>query len=313
VTGITKVRSDGYPQKKEAMMRAMIGMLVFGLSVIVGCGSQPPAKAPEPAPAKTTPSSSTKASSLPAFELQPKWASATGRDQYGFWADLKVDNVLQRMRFISSGTFQMGSPETEPSSGKDEVLHTVTLTQGFWLGDSEVTQNLWKCVMGENPANAIQDPTCPVDSVSWLDSQKFFQKLNLLKGGLYASLPTESQWEYACRSGTTAMFSGEPTSVSWSFKRRSFPVKMKPANAWGLHDMHGNVWEWCEDWYGPYPMGPVSDPIGATTGTLRVLRGGSWSDGYAFARSARRMKQVPSTKGQNAGLRISIPATRKDR
>lgn len=296
-------------------MRSMIGILAGGLSalLIVGCGSQSPAKSPEVSQAKSASTDHTTVSSIPVFDLQPKWASATGRDEHGAWADLKIENAVQRMRFISPGTFQMGSPETEPSSGKDEVLHTVNITQGFWLGDSEVTQHLWKVVMGDNPATAVDDPTCPVDMVSWLDCQKFFQKVNILKGGLYASFPTESQWEYACRSGTTAMFSGEPTTVSWSFKKRSFPVKMKPANAWGLHDMHGNVWEWCEDLYGPYPMGPVSDPIGATTGTLRVMRGGSWSDGYAFARAARRNKQVPSVKGQNAGLRIYIPATRKDR
>jgi formylglycine-generating enzyme required for sulfatase activity len=302
-------------------MRSKIGILTGTVLIagILGCGSKTPSQTHKSFEGKTVPQTDQKTDqkketpTAPAFDLHPKWASAAGRDSFGAWADITVENTVQRLRFIPPGTFRMGSPEKEPSSGKDEALHTVTISQGFWLGDSEVTQHLWKVVMGDNPAGSINDPTCPVDTVSWIDAEKFYRKLNILKGGLYASFPTESQWEYACRSGTTAMFSGEPSTMSWSYKRRSFPVKTKPANAWGLHDMHGNVWEWCEDLYGPYPVGPVTNPLGATTGTLRVMRGGSWQEGYAYARSARRGKQVPSSKGQNLGLRICIPATSNNR
>jgi formylglycine-generating enzyme required for sulfatase activity len=253
---------------------------------------------------------------------KPAWASATGDDPHGHWADLTVHGVTQRFRWIPPGTFTMGSPQTEKdATAKDdldprfianEVQHQVTLSQGFWLADSSCTQALWKSLMGINPATFLDHQDCPVDTVSWTDIQEFLPLLNASIAGGCFTLPTEAQREYACRAGTEGEFAGPSLDVlGWFFDNsegQTHPVKSKTPNAWGLYDMHGNVWEMCSDWYADYPPGPAIDPMGPPTGTERVRRGGCWSIESSFCRSAYRVGCSPNERSMFLGFRICAPA-----
>ena len=217
----------------------------------------------------------------------------------------------------------MGSPEGELGRGDDETQRRVTITQGFWLGKHEVTKSQWEAVTGSNPSRFRGDDL-PVVPVSWNEisgSGGFLERANCFAaGGVRFSLPTEAQWEYACRAGTTtALNSGkESTSVvgvcqnlnevAWYWMtsgNETHPGGLKKANAWGLHDMHGNVCEWCADWYGDYPSGPTADPLGPDSGTNRVYRGGNWNGVAVFCRSAWRSANAPSTTSLGIGLRLA--------
>ena len=216
-------------------------------------------------------------------------------------------------RYLPPGTFLMGSPIDEPGRNDDEVPHEVTLTKGFYIQVHQVTQKQWQVVMGHNPSSFLdQGENCPVDSVHWQDCQEFIQKLNSLGEGTYR-LPTEAEWEYACRAGsTTAIANGELITIScepdtnlealaWycgNSDRQTHSVALKDPNAWGLYDMHGNVAEWCQDWYGPYPEVPLSDPKGPPSGPGLVVRGGSWFNSAKNCRSAARFYWPPQARGQ---------------
>jgi len=251
------------------------------------------------------------------------WASEWGQDRFGLYMDLNYQGIRQRFRWIMPGTFQMGSPETEAERYNNETLHEVTLTQGFWLADSACTQALWTAVMGVNHSRIQEDPDLPVENVSWLDVQQFIEKLNTLFPDFHANLPTEAQWEYACRSGTQTPFSfGEnitPEQVNHDgnhpyaggekglYRGRTVPVKSLPPNPWGLFEMHGNVWEWCADWYaGEYPKQAITNPLGPDQGTSRVLRGGSWNDFGWHTRSAFRLRHVPVRNYGYFGFRLAL-------
>lgn len=251
----------------------------------------------------------------------PKWATEWGEDEYGLWIAFTLNGVYQSFRWIPPGTFLMGSPENEEQRYDDETQHQVTLMQGYWLADSTCTQALWEAVMGNNPANFKDDNNNPVEQVSWDDVQAFLQKLNGLIPGLDAALPTETQWEYACRAGTTTPFSfGKnitPEQVNYDgnnpyangkkglYRKKTVPVKSLPANPWGLYEMHGNVYEWCQDWYGDYPAEPVADPAGPETGSDRVLRGGSWLRSGWGVRSANRRRDAPADRSYFIGFRFA--------
>ncbi len=244
---------------------------------------------------------------------QPMWANHAGNDKYGRYADLIVEGVTQRFRWIEPGTFWMGSPESENGRRDNEVRHQVTLTNGFWLADTACTQALWKAVMDENPAHFQDNPNNPVEQVSWNDVQEFFlHRLNRMVSGLKARLPTEAEWEYSCRAGTTGAFNfmGELSlskvnyNGSWDREKialfakrtlqRSAPVKSYTPNHWGLYEMHGNVWEWCQDiWQEKLQDKPVKNPTYVSTDnrygyTKRVVRGGAWVDSGREIRSASR-------------------------
>jgi len=255
----------------------------------------------------------------------PVWAQDAGQDQYGRYADLLVKGVTQRFRWIEPGTFWMGSPASEPERNADrEVRHQVTLGKGFWLGDTACTQALWKAVMGNNPAIFKDSEINPVEEVSWDDTQEFFQTLNSMVSGLNARLPTEAQWEYACRAGTHTPFSfGDnitPEQVNYYgnypyangkkglYRQKTVPVKSLPANPWGLYEMHGNVWEWCQDaWQEKLPAEPVTDPEGSGgAGVLRVVRGGSWLNDGRSCRSAYRDWFVPDGRNVDLGFRLVL-------
>jgi formylglycine-generating enzyme required for sulfatase activity len=238
------------------------------------------------------------------------------------YADLEIKGVTQRFRWIAPGAFLMGSPEDEPERYSNETQHRVTLTQGYWLADSTCTQALWRAVMGSNPSRFQDDEQNPVEQVSWNDVQQFIDKLNGLIPNLNARLPTEAQWEYACRAGTTTPFSfGKnitPEQVNYDgnypyaggkaglYREKTVPVKSLPPNPWGLYEMHGNVWEWCNDWFGDYPSAPVIDPVGLSTGVYRVLRGGSWSLNGRRVRSAYRDRDEPVNCYYDIGFRLSL-------
>ena len=217
------------------------------------------------------------------------------------------------LRWCPADSFTMGSPAGEVGRDDDETQHRVTLTQGFWMGETEVTQGLWREVTGENPAYFKNGDDYPVESVSWNDCQKFLQALNSRypQEGLQWALPTEAQWEYACRAGTVGDFAGTGNlgTMGWHTSNsggKTHPVGQKEANAWGLYDMHGNVWEWCADWYGAYPSGSVEDPKGSSTGSARVDRGGSWGSSARYCRSSVRFSDGPGFRRDSLGLRVAL-------
>jgi len=219
---------------------------------------------------------------------------------------LKINGIEYFFRWCPPGTFKMGD---------EDKAHQVTLTHGFWMLETQVTQEMWEKVMGNNPSN-FKGAKLPVEQVSWNDSQEFITKLNaLLAGtpgapaGFKFSLPTEAQWEYACRAGTTTAYSFGDTLTQQQANfggYRTKEVGSYPANAWGLYDMHGNVYEWCQDLFCDYPSGAVTDPTGADRGSGRVIRGGSWYGNAQYCRSAYRDYCDPSNRYYNVGIRLSL-------
>jgi formylglycine-generating enzyme required for sulfatase activity len=210
--------------------------------------------------------------------------------------------------YIRPGTFMMGSPVTEQGRADDEQQHRVTLTKGYWLGKYEVAQQHWEALMGGNRSKS-KGGNLPVENVSWEDCQQFIKKLCEKEGvrdGTYR-LPTEAEWEYACRAGTMGPYAGDLEDMGWHGKNsgwKTHPLGQKKPNAWGLYDMHGNVWEWCADWFDAYPSAAVTDPSGPRSGSLRVLRGGGWSRPALAGRSAFRNRDKPSIYYDNLGLRL---------
>ena len=224
-------------------------------------------------------------------------------------------NVPLEMIYVASGSFDMGSPIEEIGRCDDELLHQVNLTRGFWLGKYPVTQRQWECVMGYNLSH-FKGFDNPVEMVSWNDCQKFIAKCNqeLQKEfGGEVRLPTEAEWEYACRAGSRGAYggTGKLDDMGWydntffGFGLKTKEVGLKSSNAWGFYDMHGNVWEWCQDWYGAYSTGEVTNPIGPASGDGRVLRGGGWCVGARSCRSAYRGWYRPGYPCNDSGFRLA--------
>ena len=257
-------------------------------------------------------------------DFPASWASGWGQDRYGLWQSFTVQGVIQVMRWIPSGKFKMGSPEKETDfRWADETQHDVTLSHGYWLADTACTQALWRAVLGETPS-LFEGDARPVKQVSWTDIRdRFLPTLNQLVPGLEAVLPSEAQWEYACRAGTQTPFSfGDTLNTDQAnydgnhaygkgekgvYRQHTVDVKALPANGWGLYQMHGNVWEWCADWLGDHPREAVTDPVGPPEGRvrLRVLRGGGWYDSGRFCRSADRFGREPDFRGVSIGFRLA--------
>jgi formylglycine-generating enzyme required for sulfatase activity len=319
-------------------------LIVLSVLVIAGCGSstRKSRKPAKPAPQSTEqadPESETapEPEAVPELEAAPEpeaqpatepapapdaAAPATepvkptvvlGQDNTGRVTDLTVGNAAQRFRWVNAGSFTMGSPMEDGSwRGADEAQHQVTLTKGFWLAETECTQALWLAVMGANPSQKA-DTRLPVDTVSWEQAQIFIQRLNNRFPGLKARLPTETEWEYACRAGSKGPFATakdeKAEALGWfapNAAGKVHPVRQKRANAWGFFDMHGNVAEWCLDGYALYPA-TATDPFG-TTNNAYVSRGGSWRDQWWKVRSAARQERVPTFCDNAQGFRLALAA-----
>jgi len=237
-----------------------------------------------------------------------------------------TNSIGMKLVLIPKGTFTMGSPIEEEGrfGGELDVQHEVTISKDYYLGVTEVTQGQYEKVMGTNPSyfkgNKVQGESSnhPVEQVSWEDAVEFCKKLSDLpeekKAGRVYRLPTEAEWEYACRAGSKTSYSFGSNSKSlgdyaWfvdNSGEHTHPVGEKKANAWGLYDMHGNAWEWCSDWHGAYPKGAVSDPSGPNGGKSRVIRGGGWDLGAAVCRSAFRLRYTPSFRNIYLGFRVAL-------
>ena len=232
---------------------------------------------------------------------------------------VKLELVL-----IPAGEFLMGSPDSDNTSRGEKPQHRVRITKPLYLGKYLVMQEQWQTVMGNNPSH-FKGPKNPVERVSWDDCQQFFDKLNAKSrpGGGKFRLPTEAQWEYACRSGSTEKYcfgddEAQLGEYAWYTKNaggQTHPVGEKKPNAWGLYDMHGNVWEWCQDWYNGeyYAHSLADDPTGSATGSIRMLRGGGWGSAAGLCRSAGRNVYAPGVRDDDLGLRVSlVPADTDD-
>jgi formylglycine-generating enzyme required for sulfatase activity len=277
------------------------------------------------------------------FSSKDAGKGATGTLKVREGGTIYTNSIGMEFSLIPAGSFVMGSPDgtgdathrpvwpAEAGRDSDERQHIVSLSTPFYMQTTEVTQGQWTEIMGSNPSSFDTCGTdCPVESVSWNDAQNFIDALNAREGRTNChttpntcySLPTESQWEYAARGGTvTAFYNGDITNtgcspldpnldkIGWycgNANSTTHPVAGKVANNWGLYDMSGNVWEWCEDVYDDYPDGPVTDPPGGTTGSNRVIRGGSWDDFARYARSAGRSSGSPDVSGSDLGFRVGL-------
>ena len=270
----------------------------------------------------------------PAVTVEPVKPPRTDERKSG---DLKTvllpGGVEMNFRWCPPGSFTMGSPPSERGRDDDETAHQVHLSKGFWIGETAVTQKQWQCVMRDNPSfgrdraasflsvlgvQSDMREECPVDSVSWNDCQRFLSRVNAAQSFFALRLPTEAEWEYACRAGTnTAYFWGNTlngerancdgrspcgTPVRGCYREKTQLVRSYPPNGWGLFEMHGNVHEWCADWYGPY-AGDATDPSGPEAGEYRVFRGGSWYDRARYCRAAYRDGNVPDLHSKCLGFR----------
>ena len=279
------------------------------------------------------------------WRRKQRWTVAAGRDRFGLWQDVDIHGIPHRFRWIPPGRFVMGSPESEAGRDSDEgPQHEVTLTKGYWLGETPVTQALWTAVMGDNPSEYQSDDR-PVEQVSWEECERFVRSVNDAMPELALRLPTEAEWEHACRAGTsTATWLGDleirgrnnaplldpiawyggncgvdfelengwdTKGELWEEKQYEFsqggthPVRLKQPNPFGLYDMLGNVLEWCADWYGPYTSEPMTDPRGPESGSYRVFRGGSWYSFARLVRAAYRYWYHPSARNDGLGFRLA--------
>ncbi|MEX8493793.1 formylglycine-generating enzyme family protein [Sphaerotilus sp.] len=229
----------------------------------------------------------------------PGWASTFDQDAWGHWAELTIGSVSQRLRYIAAGVFDMGSPASEPGRRQDEVLRTVGIEQPFWLADTACSQAFWQVVTGQQPSRFRGDDL-PVEQVSWdAVNVRFLSELNRRVPGLNAMLPTEAQWEYACRAGTDTVYHWGDGPVAPELAhhatrqpRQTVPVRSFEPNTWGLYQMHGNVMEWCAQ------SGRSED---------RVVRGGSWSGHARTLRSACRLERNRSSARNDLGFRLAVP------
>jgi len=267
------------------------------------------------------------------------WASSWGEDRYGLWMALDYKGVEVVFRWIEPGTFTMGSPEGEEGRYDDEDQHEVTLSQGCWMAETTVTQALWEAVMEKSPSE-FKGESLPIETISWDDCQAFVKKMSEHHTELELRLPWEAEWEYACRAGAETAFNfgseisldevnyrgvwelslgkdkekwNEEAQDQWGEKalKKTCNVKHYPCNVWGLYEMHGNVWEWCQGhWQDSLGKESVTDPkheaLEPEEGALRVIRGGSWRNIGGDVRSACRYHFSPDDRLDYLGLRLSL-------
>ena len=298
-------------RKISTIILAIVGVVVIGFPLLFflswakswGNSNQPIANNPTNHSVNNNANkSSNKPGNLPAN----KPTNLTSTDSSG--SDSFTNSIGMEFVKIPSGTFMMGSPESEKGRNIDETQHQVTISKSFYLGKYEVTQGQWKSVMGSNPSKFSGcGDNCPVEYVNWQDVDEFIKKLNAKNEGTYR-LPTEAEWEFACRAGTIGVYNGSNLNdLAWfgeNSDNRTHPVGQKKANAWGLYDMHGNVYERVQDWYGNYPNGSVVDPKGQSTGTNLVVRGGGWGGDAVNVRAATRSSGSPGFRLSDVGFRL---------
>ncbi|MCI5210629.1 MAG: formylglycine-generating enzyme family protein, partial [Candidatus Electrothrix sp. ATG2] len=262
---------------------------------------------------------------------KPKWASSIGRDWFGLYAELSISNqkgekVAQGFRWIPAGDFMMGSPDDEAERFNCEDYHKVILTNGYWLADTVVTQAMWKVITGHNPARFKNNELNPAENVNWNDAQEFIIELNrrvqetgTVEEVMLFRLPTEAEWEHACRAGAKAPFSFGRNITSEQvnynphedgkkgvYRGRTIPVKSLPPNPWGLYEMHGNVLEWCEDSWQEYLGEQVITNPYYVSSSSRVVRGSSWIHFCRSVRSACRSHYLPIYRFDVAGFRLAF-------
>jgi len=303
-------------------MKRLIVFLL--LSCLAGCGEDPsprPAVSPFPPTVPPRPPLVAPFGRFQVKALQRAWADHLG-------TPVQITNSIGvKLNLITPGEFTMGSPESERGRLPDETQHRVKITQPFYLSVHEVTQEQYEKLIGKNPSffsalgkgkdlvSGIDTSQFPVESVNWYDVVAFCSKLSDQEGDQYR-LPTEAEWEYACRAGTSTAYSfGDDVSVlgeyAWSHDNSTHPVGELKPNAWALYDMHGNVWEWCSDWHGPYGNKKVvSDPTGPASGEDRVLRGGPYYL-LEIIRAAFRLNNIPAYRRHSYGFRLArtIPSS----
>jgi formylglycine-generating enzyme required for sulfatase activity len=253
-------------------------------------------------------------------KVQARFTERIGPQPGQAWTALSVGMELV---WIPAGTFYMGSAD---GANDEQPVHRVTFSNGFWMGKYEVTQAQWEQVMGNNNPSNFKGENLPVECVSWHDCVAFCAKLTAqerqagkLPDGYRFRLPTEAEWEYACRAGTTTKYytgdsGGDLARAGWYYGnsgQTTHPVGKKQANNWGLHDMHGNVWEWCADWYDAYSGAGITDPTVPASGQYRVVRGGSWGSCVANrCRAAYRSSYTPDLRYDDLGVRVVVEAPR---
>ncbi|MEW6261813.1 MAG: formylglycine-generating enzyme family protein [Thermodesulfobacteriota bacterium] len=239
-------------------------------------------------------------------------------------ADNTFTNTIgQKFVLIPPGNFISGSPTDELGRSSDEGRRQVTISRSFYLQTTEVTQAQWRAIMDNNPSHfKTCGDDCPVENVSWDDVQAYISRLNAKEGTTKYRLPTAAEWEYAARAGATTSFANgniketecghDPSLdlIGWycgNSNKSTHPVARKQANAWGLYDLSGNVWEWCQDWYALYPTDyHLTDPPGPASGSFRIYRGGSWDSKARYCRSAFRLGNAPGTRSDTVGFRLAI-------
>ena len=300
--------------RRSAWLAVTLVGLVLGVVLWMAAfgGPKPDPGSDSPPPSVVQPGSSLRG-------LVALGRNAQGRERF------QVEGGGPVLVSLPAGRFRMGSPAGEEGRDSDETHHEVVLSRGFLIGETEVTQAEYAAVVGANPSG-FQDLDRPVEQVSWFDAVSFCNALSRRVGlekayvvngtqvtwkGLSCPgfrLPTEAEWEYACRAGTTGARYGDLDDVAWydgNSRSTTHPVRRKQPNAWGLYDTLGNVFEWCWDWYASYPSGVVTDPVGPASGSGRVDRGGSWGYGAQYARAASRIIYDPDYRGDYLGFRLA--------
>jgi formylglycine-generating enzyme required for sulfatase activity len=258
-----------------------------------------------------------------------------GHDGFGAWRDIRLGRAIQRFRWISSGSFWMGSDESEhvhisSEEGRayerwlllERPRRHIVVTEGFWLADTVCTQEFWNTIVGRNPSYFKGEKNLPVEQVSWMEIvNEFIPALSDRYKGPTFFLPSEAQWEFACRAESDSAYSHENIAdqinahysilgfdkfFAKELNKKTVNVSSYHPNKWGLFQMHGNVWEWCQDWVGSYDEREVKDPRGPIDGMSKIVRGGSWADGVVHCRSAQRLGYIPSHKSSNIGFRLAM-------